>query len=105
LYTGRCPEHDDTRLLDPATDAARVRAMFVRSDWTRRGLGKAILAASEHAAYECGFSDLILMATLPGVPLYHAYGFKEAERAMVLLPDGVPIAGALMTRKIRPSSA
>src|SRR3954470_23472619 len=31
----------DERLLDPVTEPARVRAMFVRGDWTRRGLGRA----------------------------------------------------------------
>ncbi len=31
---------DEGRLLDPATEPARVRAMFVRGDWTRRGLGE-----------------------------------------------------------------
>ncbi|HWC25804.1 MAG TPA: hypothetical protein VG474_04390, partial [Solirubrobacteraceae bacterium] len=39
LYTGSGAAGDDGRLLDPATEPARVRAMFARSDWTRRGLG------------------------------------------------------------------
>ena len=39
LYTGSGDAADDARLLDPVTEAARIRAMFVRSDWTRRGLG------------------------------------------------------------------
>ena len=43
LYTGSGDSADDGRPLDPATEAARVRAMFVRSDWTRRGLGRRIL--------------------------------------------------------------
>ena len=41
LYTGCGDADDDARLLDPATEPARVRAMFVRGDWTRRGLGRA----------------------------------------------------------------
>jgi ketosteroid isomerase-like protein len=36
LYTGSGAGEDDERLLDPETEPARVRAMFVRSDWTRR---------------------------------------------------------------------
>ena len=54
--------------------------MFVRGDWTRRGLGRAILDACERAARAEGFSTLALMATLPGEPLYRAFGFRELER-------------------------
>jgi hypothetical protein len=34
LYTGSGATPSDDRLLDPATEPARVRAMFVRGDWT-----------------------------------------------------------------------
>src|SRR5215471_20882303 len=36
LYTGSGDSAGDSRLLDPETEPARVRAMFVRDDWTRR---------------------------------------------------------------------
>ncbi len=77
LYTGSGDDAGDARLLDPRTEAARVRAMFVRSDWTRRGLGRAILEACERAARAEGFTTLALMATLPGEPLYRAFGFRR----------------------------
>ena len=57
--------------------------MFVRSDWTRKGLGRAILESCERAARAEGFTTLALMATLPGEPLYRAYGFAETGRVMV----------------------
>ena len=47
LFAGPGDADDDDRLLDPGTEPARVRAMFVRGDWTRRGLGRAILEACE----------------------------------------------------------
>ena len=74
LYTGIEPARhdDDERPLDPATEPARVRAMFVRGDWARRGIGKAILGACEQAARSEGFQQLVLMATLPGEPFYRA---------------------------------
>ncbi len=50
LYTGSGDSEGDARLLDPATEPARVRAMFTRADWTRRGLGRRILEACEGAA-------------------------------------------------------
>jgi len=87
-------------LLDPATEAARVRAMFVRGDWTRRGLGRAILESCERAAYQEGFTELVLGATLPGEPLYRAFGFREVERFMLTMPDGVTVEGVKMERPI-----
>jgi predicted N-acetyltransferase YhbS len=74
--------------------------MFVRSDWTRRGLGRAILQECERAASEEGYRALTLMATLPGVPLYRAFGFQETKQVMVPLPDGVEIEGVVMDRPI-----
>jgi GNAT superfamily N-acetyltransferase len=100
LYTGSGESEHDARPLDPATEPARVRAMFVRADWTRRGLGRRILEECEAAARREGFRRLALMATLPGVPLYLAYGFEPLEEVEVLLPDGVGIAGVAMEKPI-----
>ncbi|MBA2308406.1 MAG: GNAT family N-acetyltransferase [Pseudonocardiales bacterium] len=100
LYTGSGDHGDDARLLDPATEPARVRAMFVRQDWTRRGLGRAILDSCERAAADEGFRTLTLMATLPGVPLYAAFGFTEIRRVDIPMPDGITIAGVEMQRPI-----
>jgi GNAT superfamily N-acetyltransferase len=90
----------DERMLDPATEPARIRAMFVRSDWTRRGLGRAILTACVDAARAEGFTQLALMATLPGVPLYKAFGFIEVDAADLTMPDGVVLSGVAMERPI-----
>jgi GNAT superfamily N-acetyltransferase len=79
LYTGSGSLGDDERLPDPAAEPARVRAMFVRGDCTRRGLGRASLDACERAARAEGFKKLVLGATLPGQPLYRAFGFREIE--------------------------
>jgi GNAT superfamily N-acetyltransferase len=90
----------DERLLDPATEPARIRAMFVRGDWTRRGLGRAILNACVDAARAEGFTQLALMATLPGVPLYRAFGFVDVEPAELTLPDGVKLGALAMERPV-----
>jgi GNAT superfamily N-acetyltransferase len=104
LYTGSGAADDDDRLLDPQTEPARVRAMFVRSDWTRRGLGRAILDSCERAAREEGFKELVLGATLPGEPLYRSFGFREVERFTVTMPDGVSIECIAMARPIERSA-
>jgi GNAT superfamily N-acetyltransferase len=100
IYTGSGDAADDARIIDPATEAARVRAMFVRSDWTRRGLGRRILEACEAAAREEGFKRLVLVATLPGVPLYEAYGFRPLENTDVTTPDGVTLPAVVMDKPI-----
>jgi GNAT superfamily N-acetyltransferase len=102
LYADAVARDDDERLLDPASEPARVRAMFVRGDWARRGIGRAILEACEQAARSEGFQNLVLMATLAGEPLYRAFGFREVERLDIPLPDGVSTEGVLMERPITP---
>lgn len=100
LYTGSGEAAGSARLLDPATEPARVRAMFTRADWTRRGLGRRILEACEAAARDERFRTLALMATLPGRQLYERYGFVATEDALVTLPNGVQIACTAMYKPI-----
>lgn len=102
LYAGSGEHDGDARLLDPVAEHARVRAMFVRSDWTRRGLGRMILESCERAAHAEGFRALALLATLPGEPLYRAFGFRETGRSPVTLPDGVALECVAMERPIAP---
>jgi GNAT superfamily N-acetyltransferase len=100
LYTGSGDSADDGRLLDPATEPAKVRAMFVRGDWTRRGLGRRIIDACEEAARADGFHELALLATLPGVPLYAACGFERLGEQDVALSDGVRLPCVAMRKTI-----
>ena len=104
LYTGGDGAGDE-RLLDPATEPARVRAMFVRADWTRRGLGRRILDACEEAARAEGFDRLVLSATMSGLPLYRAYGFVDVEEQELTMPDGVTVLCVSMERPIRSGGA
>jgi GNAT superfamily N-acetyltransferase len=99
LFNGSAAGADE-RLLDPAIEPARIRAMFVRADWTRRGLGRAILTSCVDAARAEGFTRLALMATLPGVPLYKSFGFTEVETAELTMPDGVVLGGVAMERSV-----
>jgi GNAT superfamily N-acetyltransferase len=100
LYTGSGDSDGDARLLDSSREPARVRAMFVRSDWTRRGLGRRILEECETAAQHEGFARFILGATLPGVPLYRAFGFRPLEEIEVAMPDGITLACVTMEKTI-----
>jgi GNAT superfamily N-acetyltransferase len=103
FYTGSGAHDDDTRIIDPATEAARVRAMFTRADHARRGLGTRILEACESSARAEGFTRLTLMATISGVPLYERFGFVEIDRGSITTPDGVQLECVEMVRPVRPS--
>jgi GNAT superfamily N-acetyltransferase len=85
---GREPE-----LLDPATDAARIRAIFVHPAFARQGLGSLILAHVESEAVSAGFRKFEMGSTLTGVPLYRLRGYTEVERIQVPLANGevVPV--------------
>jgi GNAT superfamily N-acetyltransferase len=86
--------------LDPATDAAKIRAFFVAPEFARRGIGRALIDHCDIAAARAGFTRLELMATLPGVPLYAACGFERIRDVVDVLPDGVAIEFVHMQRAI-----
>lgn len=87
-------------LLDPATDAARIRAFFVHPDFARRGAGSLLMEACFRAVQEAGFMRMELAATLPGVPLYRRWGFEVVERFDHGLPDGVIVPFVRMKREV-----
>ncbi|MGH7337974.1 MAG: GNAT family N-acetyltransferase, partial [Myxococcota bacterium] len=76
LYGGDQSPGRSAALLDPARDAARVRAMYTHPKHVRRGVGRLILALCEAAARSEGFAHVELMATLAGEPLYRACGYE-----------------------------
>ncbi|UZW54245.1 GNAT family N-acetyltransferase [Sphingobium sp. JS3065] len=76
-YGGNHSDGRDDRLLDPATEAAKVRAMYTHPDHVRKGVGTLILSLCEAAARAEGFVALELSATMAGVPLYRSFGFVD----------------------------
>jgi GNAT superfamily N-acetyltransferase len=81
----------DARLLNPASDAARIRAMYTAPDFARRGVGRRILELCEASARAEGFTRAELGATKGGEPLYRACGYREIERMEVPTPGGVTV--------------
>jgi GNAT superfamily N-acetyltransferase len=87
-------------LLDPATDAARIRAFYVHPQWSRKGVGSLILTSCEEAARSAGFHQVELAATLPGVPFYLDRGYEKAEEILIEMPDGESLPTFRMTRTL-----
>lgn len=104
LYGGDQHKTNATdNLLNPQTDAARIRAFFVHPDWARRGVGSLLMTACEEAARNAGFHRMELMATLTGEALYARFGFTAVEETDVVLPDGNIMKVRRMIKDIDPA--
>jgi|SRR5580658_969923 GNAT superfamily N-acetyltransferase len=103
LFGGDHSAGRDAALLDPAADAARVRAMYTHPDFTRRGVGRMILAACEAAAAREGFGRCELAATMAGEPLYVACGYSQIERFTAETPEGVDVPLVRMGKPLGPA--
>jgi GNAT superfamily N-acetyltransferase len=99
----------DASELDPAVDAAKIRAFFIDPSYTRRGLGTLLLNKCESEAVARGFSHVEMMATLPGRKLYAARGYSPVGQVSYALAPGlnidfVPMRKALLARSESPDS-
>lgn len=90
LYAGSGSSGGDARLLDPAIEPAKIRAMFVVPQFERRGIGRMILQRCESDARASGFRRLELMAMLSGEAMYTACGYRVVESVAAKLQDGTP---------------
>jgi len=88
--------------LDPATEPARVRAMYTHPDYTRLGIGRFLLAESERGAAEKGFRRTTLAATMAGLPLYRACLYREVEHFRETTPSGVSVPLVRMEKSLIP---
>ncbi|HLK03385.1 MAG TPA: GNAT family N-acetyltransferase [Candidatus Acidoferrum sp.] len=92
----------EPELLDPATDAAKIRAFFVHPDWARRGLGTLLLETCENAAKSAGFTRFEMGSTLTGVPLYKLRGYRVIEPIAVPLRNGESLPVIRMAKSATP---
>jgi GNAT superfamily N-acetyltransferase len=91
LFGGDRYADRDAGELDPVSDPAKIRAFFVHPEAVRKGIGSAILERCESEASARGFRSLELMATLPGVRLYAARGYRPQERVEYEIAGGTRI--------------
>lgn len=90
----------EPRALDPATEPARIRAMYTDPDFTRRGVGRMVLDLCEDAARRAGFRSATMMATMAGVPLYEACGYVAAEAPVGAVVGDVRVPLVRMEKRL-----
>ena len=94
----------DATLLNPAVDAARIRAFFVDPAWARRGIGTLLLDVCEAAAVAADYRRVELMATLAGVPLYEARGFIAGPPVTHAVSGNVELQFVPMSKTLVPAA-
>ena len=100
VYSGSAASDGDDTPLDPATEPARIRAMFVLPAWARHGIGRNILGQSEQRAAEDGFRRFQLVALRSSGGIYEASGYRSVAEAPVTLEDGVILECTLMEKSL-----
>jgi GNAT superfamily N-acetyltransferase len=80
LFGGDHQPGRQSDLLNPQCDPARIRAFFIHPNFSRKGVGSALLKTCEDAARAAGFGKVELVATLSGHRLYSARGYEGNER-------------------------
>jgi len=104
VYSGSAASGNENELLDPVLEPARIRSMFVRPSFGRRGIGRAILQHSEQRAAAEGFRRLQLVAMRSAGTLYESSGYIAIADAPVVLEDGTVLECTLMEKQVGLSS-
>ena len=88
----------DAGWRDPAVDPAVIRAFFVHPDWTRCGIGRALLRHCEADAAAEGFTCFELTATLSGHAFYRDAGYRDTDTISIPLIDGLVLEAVAMLK-------
>ena len=102
VFGGDRTRASQDELIDPACEAARIRAFFVHPDFARRGIARTILSACEEAILKEGFQSAELVATLAGEPLYAAFAYEATERYDVPMSGGLKLPVVRMRKQMIP---
>jgi GNAT superfamily N-acetyltransferase len=90
----------DPAPLDPATEAAKIRAMYTDPDFVRQGVGSLILQLGESAARSAGYKRIELMGTAAGVSLYSQRGYTPSAPVEWIPVDGVAVPHLRMEKRL-----
>ena len=85
---------------------AWIGTIWVRADWRRRGLGRALTIATMDAGEAAGCRTFVLVATSVGQPLYEGLGFEVQTWYRIKEAPGLPAGpgrGPARARPFRPA--
>ena len=99
LYGGNHSAGRDARLLDPATERARIRAMYTYPEHVKKGVGRLIIDTAEEAAKAKGFGAIEMAATMAGKPFYERCGYV-VESEWEDTNGAVPVPLATMAKTL-----
>jgi ribosomal protein S18 acetylase RimI-like enzyme len=72
-------------VLGPGTRRGNILNVYTSPEYRRRGIGRALVAATIDAARHCGISCVILHATAEGRLLYDSMGFRASNEMRIFL--------------------
>lgn len=95
---GWTPERPGTKSVEPGL--GHIRHFAVHPDWTRRGVGRAILAFCDRAARAAGTRTFECYSSLNAETFYRALGFVRIREMDLELKPPVVLRGVLMRRNL-----
>jgi GNAT superfamily N-acetyltransferase len=77
-----------------------IRGVYVDPDWARCGVATTIMARAEADVASFGVPELVLTATLSGVPLYRALRYRALRPKVLHFPDGNKFEALEMKKRL-----
>jgi putative acetyltransferase len=81
-------------------DEGVIEAVYVDPDFSRRGIGAALVRAVEDDGRALGLPGIVLDATLNSIAFYAAQGYRQECLSRHELAPGVHIACAVMEKRL-----
>lgn len=100
-WSQRQPGYQGGQGAAAAPGTAIVRGVFVDPAATRMGIGSAIMRHVEADARAHGIRTLALTATLSGIALYRALGYRERRRRAIDIGGGLSFGCADMDKPVQ----
>lgn len=96
--------HEGAAAHDLPVNRAIVRSVFVDPDWSRCGMGSALMRYIESDARRWRIQELALMSTLSGVDFYRAHDYRALEADAIDLGNDLGFGYVEMKKTLAPET-